>query len=164
MAQFEVTHEMQAPKGLRFVHLLIDYFAFFAFLFIVIFALGIVFTALGNDAFIRWTVSGSVSVNLASIGFYLVYYFLFETFTARTLAKFITGTIVIDEFGEKPSARTVLIRTLCRLIPFEHFSFLGDRGWHDSISKTYVVKKHIYLMRKNEVIELDEIGKNSELL
>jgi len=33
-------------------------------------------------------------------------------------------------------------RTLCRYIPFEPFSFLGNKpiGWHDSLSKTLVVK------------------------
>lgn len=43
--------------------------------------------------------------------------------------------------GEKPSFSVIFKRTLCRLIPFDGFSFLGSRGWHDSISDTYVVEK-----------------------
>ena len=43
--------------------------------------------------------------------------------------------------GGRPSTAQVLGRTLCRIIPFEAFSFLGTppKGWHDVIPKTMVV-------------------------
>jgi hypothetical protein len=43
----------------------------------------------------------------------------------------------------RPPFGTMVLRSLCRLIPFEPFSFLGSdaRGWHDSITKTRVVRK-----------------------
>jgi hypothetical protein len=41
--------------------------------------------------------------------------------------------------GSKPGLRTILLRTLCRFIPFEPFSFFGERGWHDGLSDTLVV-------------------------
>ena len=38
----------------------------------------------------------------------------------------------------------ILVRTFCRYIPFEAFTFLGNKspiGWHDKLSKTIVVSK-----------------------
>jgi len=164
MKPFEITPDMQATKGIRLAHLFIDYFGFFAILVIVMFLAGFVATAIGYQDFLIWLTSESLSVNLVSILLYLLYYFIWEAMAARTLGKLITGTIIVDENGEKPTVRAAFIRTVCRLIPFEYFSFLGERGWHDSISNTYVVKKHIYLIRKNEVIEMDEIGQKSEII
>ncbi|HSI91432.1 MAG TPA: RDD family protein [Adhaeribacter sp.] len=69
------------------------------------------------------------------------YYFGTEFFFGRTLAKMITNCYVTTEFNEKPGVGAILIRTLCRFIPFEYFSFLGTGvGWHDKFSKTYVVR------------------------
>ena len=44
-----------------------------------------------------------------------------------------------DENGTKPRFGQVIGRTLCRFVPFEAFSFFGERGWHDKIPKTRVV-------------------------
>jgi uncharacterized RDD family membrane protein YckC len=71
----------------------------------------------------------------------LFYYILTEGFLGRSIAKFITGTVVVDENGRKPSFGIIIKRSFCRIIPFDGLSFLGDRGWHDSISDTYVVNK-----------------------
>jgi uncharacterized RDD family membrane protein YckC len=81
---------------------------------------------------------------------------------ARTVGKFITQTIVVDEHGEKPHHETILIRSLCRLIPFNPFSvlFLG-RGWHDSISKTYVVNKKALDEKKRLFDALEQNGKEA---
>ena len=71
----------------------------------------------------------------------ILYYFSLESFTNRTLGKLFTGTSVIAQSGDKPSVSQILIRTFSRLIPFEVLSFLfDDRGWHDKLSKTFVVK------------------------
>ena len=58
--------------------------------------------------------------------------------------------MVVNVHGAKPSVNAIIKRTLCRFIPFEPFTFLGlnSRGWHDSFSKTYVVKKHLLLERR----------------
>jgi len=69
------------------------------------------------------------------------YYFLFEYFLGKTPGKFLTKTRVVDMDGEWPGAKKLLIRNLCRLIPFDNFSFLfGAFGWHDSLSGTMVVR------------------------
>ena len=71
---------------------------------------------------------------------YFGYHFLFEYFCSRTLGKFITKTKVVDLNGDKPNTKTLFIRNICRLIPFDNVSFLfGDTGWHDGISETQVI-------------------------
>jgi uncharacterized RDD family membrane protein YckC len=49
---------------------------------------------------------------------------------------------IVDASGNKPSFGKIVGRNFARLIPFEACSFLGSsaRGWHDSLSGTYVVK------------------------
>lgn len=73
---------------------------------------------------------------LAVIG---TYYVLFEYCFGKTPGKFITRTRVINIYGKKPAMDTLMIRTLSRFIPFEGFSCIGGRGWHDKFSDTYVV-------------------------
>ena len=68
------------------------------------------------------------------------YYLFFEGIWARTPGKWAFGTIVVDESGKPPSFGQIAGRTACRWIPFEAFSFLGERGWHDRFSKTRVLR------------------------
>ena len=74
----------------------------------------------------------------------LSYYAALETLTGMTLGKMIMGTKVVTETGGVPSFGQCLGRSACRFIPFEAFSFLGNKGfpigWHDSIPKTRVIK------------------------
>ena len=72
------------------------------------------------------------------------YYFFMEAGFGQTLGKMITGTKVVDEQGDQPEFSAIGIRSICRLIPFEFISFFGPKtiGWHDSLSKTYVVGKN----------------------
>ena len=77
------------------------------------------------------------------VGFIVLFYFVFfESLIGRTPGKLLTGTRVVDEQGQKPSFGQILGRSLARMLPFEPLSFFGaeNRGWHDSLSKTYVVK------------------------
>ena len=71
----------------------------------------------------------------------ILYYVLFELITGSTIGKYITGTKVITANGGKPTIFNILIRTLCRFIPFEALTFLGPRtiGLHDIFSNTLVV-------------------------
>ena len=68
------------------------------------------------------------------------YYMFFEGIWGRSPGKWIFGTAVVNEDGLKPSFGAIALRTICRFIPFEPFSFFGERGWHDKISNTYVIK------------------------
>ena len=74
----------------------------------------------------------------------VAYYVVLEGLTGMTLGKMVMGTKVVNESGASPSFGQILGRSFCRLIPFEVFSFLGNKGfpigWHDSIPKTRVIK------------------------
>jgi len=72
-----------------------------------------------------------------------IYYLIFETVTrGRTLGKFMTDTTAITQDGTPFTFKHALTRTVCRFIPFEPLSaLLSWLPWHDSISKTAVVRK-----------------------
>lgn len=72
---------------------------------------------------------------------YILYYTIFEIKYQKTIGKFITRTKVETVDGKVASATDIVIRTLCRFIPFDFVSFLFRRnGFHDIFSKTKVVK------------------------
>ncbi|HJW32835.1 MAG TPA: RDD family protein [Holophagaceae bacterium] len=79
---------------------------------------------------------------LFGLGVMILYYFGMEATLQRTLGKFATGTIVVNESGLPPTARQIVKRSFTRLVPFEPFSCFGDqsRGWHDEWAKTFVVR------------------------
>jgi uncharacterized RDD family membrane protein YckC len=123
-------------KGRRFATYLIDYVFINVLMFVVVFGVVIAFGPAGQEAV------QNVNDILLAVPFFLVYYIVFEGIWARTPAKFILGTVVVTADGAKPRIGKIFIRTLCRLIPFEPFSFFrerGERGWHDSIPDTWVV-------------------------
>lgn len=83
----------------------------------------------------------------------MCYYITFESILGATPAKLLTESRVINEKGNSPYFINILTRSIFRFIPFEPFSFFGNKGWHDSLSNTYVakekrigVKANIYLL------------------
>ena len=72
----------------------------------------------------------------------LYFYLILEGIFKTTPGKCITATVIVNEEGDSPSFGQVIGRTFARMIPFDALSFLGSgaRGWHDSMSGTYVVK------------------------
>ena len=72
-----------------------------------------------------------------------IYYVPQEIYSGRTIGKRIVGTKAVNVDGSEMSLNQTLVRTLCRCIPFEAFSFFGGngrpRGWHDKLSKTKVI-------------------------
>ncbi|MEM6265057.1 MAG: RDD family protein, partial [Bacteroidota bacterium] len=66
----------------------------------------------------------------------------FEAAFGKTPGKFVTKTQVVNKDGGKPTPGQLIGRTFARFIPFDAFSFLASNpvGWHDSLSKTRVVK------------------------
>lgn len=119
-----------APKGLRFLNRLIDFVVFF---YIV-----------GNSFLLRKFIGfGSYKGILTlEIPFLIYYYLILEGIFNTTAGKCLTNTTLTGETGLRPVFKEVFLRTICRYIPFEAFSFLNarNRGWHDAISDTYVVK------------------------
>lgn len=142
-ASFQVTHDMLAEKGRRFLNYIIDVIAVYIVIFILAVIAAFIAVVFKLEGVITWmqqvTPLESYSIAFCVI---LLYFGIFETTSARTLGKLITGTkVVMADTGEKPTAQTILKRSLCRLIPFEAFSFFGGdgTGWHDRFTGTAVV-------------------------
>ncbi|TDO78124.1 putative RDD family membrane protein YckC [Flavobacterium chryseum] len=139
-----IDDKLLASNGSRFLNYILDLFAFLIIFFLFCIALGIFIGLLGGTSLSSWISDmGELGWNLIVFTLFISYYILLEGFFGRSIGKFITGTILVDENGQKPSFGTIFKRTLCRLIPFDAFSFLGSdgRGWHDTLSDTYVVNK-----------------------
>jgi uncharacterized RDD family membrane protein YckC len=160
--QFEVTDDILASQGQRFLNLLLDYVGQIALMMLVGVVIGVISVVTGNQQLANMFDNMNTLTEYGfTIVLVLIYYNMFEIFTSRTLGKFITKTIVVDEYGNKPEYQTIMIRSLCRLIPFDALSFLGatSRGWHDSISRTYVVQKNLLEEKKKLFNSFEEIGK-----
>jgi uncharacterized RDD family membrane protein YckC len=69
---------------------------------------------------------------------YYLYYFIMEWTTGQTVGKIITKSkVVSSDTHQKPRVFNILIRTLCRLIPFDFFTYIFiPMGIHDRVSKT----------------------------
>lgn len=85
------------------------------------------------------SIDQDIILEIVFLLFYLLWQTLFEALTGKTVLKFITKTHVANLDGSKPTFKTIVLRNLSRFIPFNAVSFLGKRGWHDSVSKTQVV-------------------------
>lgn len=66
-----------------------------------------------------------------------LYYFALELMFLQTIGKLHQDSYVIVR-GSR--FKSILVRTLCRFIPLEPFSFFGIKGWHDKFSNTTVEK------------------------
>ena len=140
-------------SGMRFLHYLIDVAISYGILIAFAFLLGIVLTLIDNNS-----VSNILETYL-TLSFYIFrfsYYIVFEYFFQATIGKMICGSIVVDEYGERPKFKQIFYRTLSRIVPFEALSCLGDRPWHDSWTDTYVLPKKTLkdLLLKKEISEL----------
>lgn len=165
--QFRLDKDLYASHGTRLANYLIDYVCQLVLLLAFMIAFTVVALIFGNDDILtRIENMNKIEEYGLAIVMILVYYNVFEIFFSRTIGKFITKTIVVNINGEKPDSQEILVRSLCRLIPFDGFSFLGPsaRGWHDTISKTYVVKKELLEKKKELFYSLDEIGNNTNEL
>lgn len=130
-----ISHIVPASQGKRFLNLVVDQII----LFFLQTAFGVAFILLLGEE--RSQSLDGLSGFMISISIMVGYYILFEATTSRTLGKLLTGTMVVNEQGQRPSFGQVAGRSFARLIPFEAFTFLKSppRGIHDSVAKTYVV-------------------------
>lgn len=148
--KFTVTDDLLASKGQRLLNFIIDLFI----IYVIEISIGTTIILIGDlaksDTASNWVSSLSV---VESFFFGLVilffYYGLTEMYFSRTFGKYFTKTMVVKHEGSRPNMKSIIVRTLSRLIPFEPFSFLtAERGWHDTLSVTYVVKKHDFIAKK----------------
>ncbi|RYD90331.1 MAG: RDD family protein [Sphingobacteriales bacterium] len=162
MAEMEITYELRANAWRRLANYLIDLAMQYGVGYLVGFAIGILYIYAGIEGPYNYVNSMSrVEEYLLGQAIAFVYYFTFESVTdGRTIGKYITGTKALTWYGEKPSAGRTAKRSLCRLIPFNPFSFLAERplGWHDSLSDTVVVDIKKYEQELNLKTSFEEIG------
>lgn len=163
--QYTIPEEIIASNGKRFANVVIDYVARLGLTFVIGMIAAMIGVLTGNEEILIFfqniTRIQELTIGLVVL---LVYYNIFEIFFGTTIGKLMTKTVVVDEYGERPTANAVLIRSLCRLIPFEFFSFFGTPciGWHDSLSKTYVVNKEDLRISKELFHSFEQIGENPE--
>lgn len=163
--EFEVTDDLLATTGQRFLNYIIDYGIQFVLGALIGFVIGLIGLFIGKPEIVDGLGEMSkIQEYLLGLVILIIYYSLTEVLLKRSIAKFITNTIVVLEDGSVPSSSDFLRRTFCRLIPLNHLSFFGSpcRGWHDSISNTYVVKKREFEIAFSQHNSLEEIGKNIE--
>jgi uncharacterized RDD family membrane protein YckC len=163
--EYIIPDEIIASNRQRFVNVVIDYVARLGLTFVIGMIAAMIGVLTGNEEILIFfqniTRIQELTIGLVVL---LIYYNVFEIFFGTTIGKLFTKTVVVDVYGEKPTANAILIRSLCRLIPFEVFSFFGTPciGWHDSLSKTYVVNKEDLRISKELFHSFEEIGENPE--
>lgn len=129
--------------GPRLGHAIVDWITFQVLFYVLGLLLGIVSSLLSPTEPASFLVVSSLQGIIILLIVPFLYVFM-EYKWQKTPGKFLTKTVVINEFAERPDIGTLILRTLIRVVPFEIFSCLGDKhkrsiGWHDRWSKTWVV-------------------------
>jgi uncharacterized RDD family membrane protein YckC len=149
--KFTITDDLLASKGERFLNFIIDLLIIYIIAVCVVATINIIGDVTNSYGVSNWVKSLSVIENLFFGLIILFFYYAFtEMYFSRTFAKYFTKTIVVRVDGSKPNTKNFMIRTVSRLNPIDPFSFLGktERGLHDTLSATYVVKKHEFVAKK----------------
>lgn len=134
------THVYQIPvipRSFRFFHCFVDTVLIFT---LTAFSMQVV--QIGTMEIQLWSGNKGVIVNIANLYIVTFLYYLFsELAMHRSFGKFLTKSVVVDEYGQFLNSSQAFTRTLCRFIPFESFSCLSSPsiGWHDRFSKSYVI-------------------------
>ena len=139
--------------GPRFGHFIIDLIIFQ----VIIYIAGYIFEML--TSLVSFSVRLNLTINLISsivlLFLYPALYAFCENKWQRTPGKFLTKSLVIDEYGNKPEWRAIILRSVIRFVPFEPFSCLSDKysnGWHDRWAKTWVVtEEELEIIKKLQV-------------
>ncbi len=132
---------LQATKSQRLVNHLVDH------ILIAIYMITTLKAAINFPLFYNFLkdMEQSLGKELALILIFLtakfLYFFIFEALCAASPGKMLSQTRVSDKSGNKAGVISILKRTLCRLIPFEPFTFLTGSNLHDERSDTYVIRE-----------------------
>src|ERR1700755_1274439 len=118
---------VQPGSGVRFSNYLIDrlllYGSWQLALYFFKYQVGMfVYNIAGREKWAIYTVS-----YLLALLYYTLYFTIFEGSTGgKTVGKLITRTRAVTEDGQRIGFKEALIRSLCRMIPFEPFSAFGQ--------------------------------------
>ena len=128
-----------ASTGKRFLNFLVDVIIFYV---VLVFILAGLFISRGYEYRTTDEFSSQLLERIVGLILFASFYFLFEIICkGRTIGKLITGTKAVNEDGTEMEPKTILLRSLCRVVPLEPFSGLGNpcRPWHDKWTRTYVI-------------------------
>lgn len=133
-----------ASTGQRFLNHLIDSVVLYAIYLGLFFVMGLLQSATGADmlgVFIDEYGEPTGWIYLFWGSVWLILYTVFEgSLKGRTIGKMVTGTRAMRDDGSDLKWKDAILRSLCRFIPFDILSALGGHPWHDTITKTMVVK------------------------
>jgi uncharacterized RDD family membrane protein YckC len=147
-AEHDLYQFTYASTWQRFFNLLIDtivmrFVLSFATAKLLVFVLNTISPNLSYKLFVEDSdkVNLFIAAYLITIINYLFYYtFCEKVFNGYTLGKLVTGTRAVREDGQELTFRNAILRSLCRMVPFEPFSGFGGHPWHDNWTGTMVVK------------------------
>lgn len=126
----------------RRINFAIDLLVVIVLWFILMFLITLIFSpeSLTSSFVIEYI---AISIEPSFFLTYFLYFLIMESVFSRTVGKYITGTVVVNNNKEKPGFVNILIRSLIRFIPIDWFTFFkpNPTGWHDSLSKTFVINK-----------------------
>ncbi len=134
-----------ATTGQRFINFIIDVLVCYAIRILVFMTIAFLMAWAGSSTEdITSLFTNTWFTYLVGIVLYIIIYTVIEGLTkGRTLGKLITRTIAVKQDFTPIGWNEAFKRTLCRLIPFDAISALGGNPWHDSITKTTVIKSNI---------------------
>ncbi len=163
---FKVTADLYASQGQRFLNFIIDRIVTYAIVFLLFIIFFMILALMGEVEAIDTLSNSSVFEIGVSLSIYVLYYFLFENYTQKTIAKYLTKTLVVDINGNKPESSKIISRSFSRLIPLDAFSYLGNdaRGWHDTIPELYVVDEKKFNQKKDNFFDFEQLGKKEDEL
>jgi uncharacterized RDD family membrane protein YckC len=142
----EVFNYEQASVGQRFLNWLIDNLLMrFGLSWLTGYFVGYMLAKLFPEFYTDMIYSQGfefyMALYLIAIFNYIIYYtFCEKVFNGYTLGKLITGTRAIKEDGSELTFKNAFLRSASRLVPFEAFSAFGGYPWHDTWTRTIVIK------------------------
>lgn len=145
----EIVYE-QASKGMRLVNFIIDLIVagiinsiIGGMIQMAIFAAYISDIGTGADFSLTFPVVLIVSIYVIQFSLFIAYFSVCEKLMkGRTIGKMVTGTMALREDGMPLSWKNAILRSLCRLIPFEPLvAIFTNSPWHDDLTGTTVIRK-----------------------
>lgn len=160
-SDFKITEAMLAGHGKRLANYIVDVIVFYILIILigVVYGLLIAFGGINGSPEDFDTINPFLNL-LITVSIKLSYYSIMEYKLGKTIGKLITGTLVVNQFGEQVTYKTALLRSLSRTVPFYQFSLLGSpcRGWHDSWTDTFVVDEKIFNEQKEHFHNYKDLG------
>lgn len=141
LSEYDIGYE-RATTGQRFLNFLIDNVLI---RFTLDFVTTVGFYMLVSPEFVERGLQFGTSeyfIMSIAVGFtnIIIYYtFCEKLFNGRTLGKLATGTKAVRLDGSPLTFKDALLRSLCRIVPFEPLSGFGI-PWHDTWTNTTVIK------------------------